>query len=298
MTPSVPESSDPWRLNADLHSHSSWSDGVLSPAELVRRAHGAGVELFALTDHDEVGGVPEAAAEASRLGMPFVAGVEISVTWAGKTLHVVGLGVDVDHAGLRAGLASIRAGRDARAREMAQRLERLGVPGAYEGALTHVSNPALLSRTHFARHLVASGVCAHMDEVFRRFLGEGAPANVPHAWARLSDALGWIRDSGGVPVLAHPGRYRLDALLRDTLIDEFREGGGEAIEVVTGSHTRDQYREYARLALRSGLLGSRGSDFHAPGESRVDLGKLPPLPDGVEPVWTKVGISSLHEVGA
>ncbi|MEZ5660698.1 MAG: 3',5'-nucleoside bisphosphate phosphatase [Burkholderiaceae bacterium] len=283
---------DPWRMNADLHSHSSWSDGVLAPAELVRRAHAAGVELFALTDHDETGGVAEAAAEAARLDMSFVPGVEISVTWAGKTLHVVGLDIDTRHPGLVAGLASIRAGRDERAREMAERLERLGVSGAYEGAIAQVRNPSLVSRTHFARHLVSSGVCSHMDEVFSRFLGEGAPAYVPHQWARLTDALGWIRDSGGVAVLAHPGRYRLDGMMRDTLIDEFRAGGGQAIEVVTGSHTRDQYRQYARVALDAGLYGSRGSDFHGPGESRVDLGDLPHLPDGVEPVWPHLSVLS------
>ncbi|MEZ5653858.1 MAG: 3',5'-nucleoside bisphosphate phosphatase [Burkholderiaceae bacterium] len=277
--------SDPWRLNADLHSHSSWSDGTLTPVELVRRAHRAGVELFALTDHDEVGGVPEAAAEARRLGMAFVPGVEISVTWAGKTLHVVGLDIDPTDPALTTGLAAIRSGRDARAREMAARLERLGVAGAYEGAIAQVRNPSLVSRTHFARHLVSSGHCAHMDEVFARYLGEGGPAYVPHQWARLTDALGWIVASGGIAVIAHPGRYRLDPMLRDALIDEFREGGGQAIEVVTGSHTRDQYRQYARVALEAGLLGSRGSDFHGPGESRVDLGELPPLPDGVEPVW-------------
>lgn len=279
---------DPWRINADLHSHSTYSDGTLEPAELVRRAHAAGVELFALTDHDETGGLAEASAEARRLGLPFIAGVEISVTWAGKTLHIVGLGIDPEATGLRDGLASIRSVRDARALEMGERLAALGIEGAYEGALAWVRNPALVSRTHFARHLVTSGACAHMDEAFSTYLGEGRPAYVPQRWARLRDALDWITGSGGLAVLAHPGRYRLDPLMRSTLIDEFTEGGGRAIEVVTGSHTRDQYGQFARIAREAGLLGSRGSDFHGPGESRVDLGELPGLPDGVEPVWTRL----------
>lgn len=276
---------DPWRVNADLHCHSYMSDGMLAPAALVRRAHANGVQIHALTDHDEVGGIAEAAAEAARCGMQFVAGVEVSVTWGGETIHVVGLRVDAAHEGLISGLSRTRAGRDSRAREMAEDLERAGVPGAYEGALRYVGNPALISRTHFARHIVEQGVCADVGEVFQRFLVEGKPGFVPHRWARLSEAIEWIREAGGIAVLAHPGRYRLGDTGLWALMSEFRDAGGEGIEVLSGSHTPDQYRQFARHAREFGFRASRGSDFHAPGESRVELGQLPQLPDDVVPVW-------------
>jgi predicted metal-dependent phosphoesterase TrpH len=276
---------DPWQVNADLHCHSFMSDGVLAPAEIVRRAHANGVKIHALTDHDELAGIPEAVAEAARWGLAFVTGVEVSTTWAGETIHVVGLRVDPSDAALRAGLARTRGGRDSRAREIGEDLERVGVPGAYEGALKYVGNPALISRTHFARHIVESGVCASVGEVFRRFLVEGKPGFVPHRWAGLAEAVGWIRNAGGVAVLAHPGRYRLDAGALWQLMSEFREAGGTGLEVVSGSHTPDQYETFAAHARNFGFRASRGSDFHAPAESRVDLGCLPPLPDSVVPLW-------------
>lgn len=275
----------PIAFDADLHCHSRVSDGMLAPAQVVSRAHAAGVRLHALTDHDELAGIPEAAAEARRLGMAFVAGVEISVSWGGETIHVVGLRVDPDNPTLVEGLARTRGGRDARAREMGEQLERAGVPDAYAGALKHVGNPALISRTHFARHIVDSGICADVSEVFRHYLSEGRPGFVPHRWAALDEAVGWIRGAGGVAILAHPGRYRLDEGRLWALMDEFRQAGGEGIEVVSGSHTPDQYRRFAGHAREFGFLASRGSDFHAPGESRVDFGGLPPLPDSVVPVW-------------
>lgn len=275
----------PWRLNADLHCHSTRSDGVLEPAELARRAHANGVELFALTDHDELGGLAEASRAAAALGMRFVPGVEISVTWAGETVHVLGLGIDPGNRALREGLARTRAGRLARAREMAAQLEAAGVSDAFEGALRHVGNPELISRTHFARHIVACGVCKDVDEVFDRFLSEGRPGFVAHRWARLSEALDWIAQAGGVAVLAHPGRYRLNASALWSLMSEFRDGGGEGIEVVCGSHTRAQYDAFARHAGEFGFRASRGSDFHGPDEGRFDLGRLPPLPSSVVPLW-------------
>lgn len=276
---------DPWRVNADLHCHSWMSDGVLGPAELVRRAHANGVQIHSLTDHDEVGGLAEAAAEAARLGMAFVGGVEVSVSWRAETIHIVGLRVDGADPRLVAGLARTRDGRDDRAREMAEQLERVGVPGAYDGALQYVGNPALIARTHFARYLVEQGVCTDVPEVFQRFLVEGKPGYVPHRWAGLAEAVEWIRQAGGVAVLAHPGRYRLDAQGLRALMAEFLDAGGEAIEVLSGSHTPRQYGQFARHAREFGFRASRGSDFHAPGESRVELGRLPPLPDTVVPVW-------------
>jgi len=281
----TPPIADAQPVNVDLHAHSHVSDGVLAPAEVVRRAHAHGVRMFALTDHDEVGGLAQARAAAAGLGLVFVPGVEISVTWAGETIHVVGLRIDFEHGELLAGLARTRGGRDARAREIGDQLVRAGVDDAYAGALKHVGNPAMVGRMHFARHIVEQGICRDIQEVFQRFLSEGKPGFVPHRWARLDDAVAWIRGAGGVAVLAHPGRYRLDETGLWSLIAEFRDSGGEGIEVVSGSHSRDQYRRFAQVAREFGLRASRGSDFHGPDESRVELGSLPPLPDALVPVW-------------
>ena len=272
-------------LKVDLHCHSNVSDGVLAPAAVAAYARKGGVDVWALTDHDEVSGIKAARAAAHGLGMRFVAGVEISVTWANETVHVVGLQINEDAPQLAQGLAATRAGRDARGREIAAQLARAGIPGAYEGALKYVANPDLLSRTHFARYLVEIGACDSTPDVFRKYLSEGRPGYVPHRWATLADAVGWIRGAGGIPVIAHPGRYRFTQLAEGALFDEFKQLGGNAIEVVTGSHTPDQYETYAETARRYGFLASRGTDFHAPGEARVEFDKLAPLPAGLTPVW-------------
>lgn len=272
-------------LKVDLHCHSNVSDGVLAPAAVAAYARKGGVDVWALTDHDEVKGIKAAREAAGGLGMRFVPGVEISVTWGGETVHVVGLQVNEDEPALVQGLEATRHGRDARGREIAAQLEQAGIPGAYEGALKYVGNPDLLSRTHFARYLVEAGACGSTSEVFRKYLTEGKPGYVPHRWAGLADAVGWIRKAGGIPVIAHPGRYRFTPLAEGALFDEFKQLGGKAIEVVTGSHTPDQYETYAELARRYGFLASRGTDFHAPGEARVEFDKLAPLPAGVTPVW-------------
>nr|WP_217344176.1 3',5'-nucleoside bisphosphate phosphatase [Noviherbaspirillum sp. L7-7A]MBV0878297.1 PHP domain-containing protein [Noviherbaspirillum sp. L7-7A] len=271
--------------NFDLHCHSNVSDGVLAPASLAARAKARGVDVWALTDHDEVGGIAEARAAAASLGLPFVPGVEISITWAGQTVHIVGLHVDERNPVLLAGLALTRSGRELRAREMAGQLAAAGIPDAYEGALAYAGNPDLISRTHFARYIIDRGICRDVPSVFRNYLIEGKPGYVPHRWASLQQAVEWIRAAGGTAVIAHPGRYNFDAMAYDALFSEFKDLGGTAIEVITGSHTPDQYEEYARVAQRYGFLASRGSDFHGPGESRVDLGALPPLPSSVKPVW-------------
>ena len=272
-------------LKVDLHCHSNISDGVLAPAAVAAYARKAGVDVWALTDHDEVSGIAEARAAALRQGMQFVAGVEISITWAGQTVHIVGLQIDETHPGLVNGLNQTRSGRDARGREIARQLDLAGIPGAYEGALKFVGNPDLMSRTHFARHIVDTGKCANIPEVFKKYLSEGKPGYVEHRWATLAEAVGWIRGAGGVAVIAHPGRYRFSDMAQGVLFDEFKQLGGVAIEVVTGSHSPDQYPEYARLANDYGFLASRGTDFHAPGESRVDFALLPPLPGNVKPIW-------------
>lgn len=285
--------SEHWRLNIDLHCHSTFSDGVLTPEEVVARAHQNGVQVLALTDHDGTGGLAAARAAADVCGLHFIDGVEISVSWASQTIHIVGLGIDPAHPELISGLDAIRRGRDQRAREMGESLARAGIANAYEGALKYVSNPALVSRTHFARHLVDIGACSHVSDVFQRYLVAGKPGYVAHRWARLSDAVGWITRGGGTAVIAHPGRYRLTDTELWALMAEFRESGGTAIEVVTGSHTKDQYQRFARIAMEHDFLGSRGSDFHSPDESRIDIGGLPPLPDNVVPIWKDWSLSTL-----
>ncbi|VWB16268.1 3',5'-nucleoside bisphosphate phosphatase [Burkholderia lata] len=274
-------------MNADLHCHSNVSDGLLSPADVARRAHAGGVTLWALTDHDEIGGQAAARSEAEVLGMRYLSGVEISVTWASRTVHIVGLNVDPANPVLVDGLYRTRHGRAARAVAIGDQLATLGIPGAYEGALKYVSNPDLISRTHFARYLVENGHATSTSDVFDRLLGDGKPGFVPHRWATLPDAVTWIRAAGGEAVVAHPGRYRYTPVEFDAFFGEFIDLGGRAIEVVTGSHSPDQYREYADVARRFGFEASRGSDFHAPGEGRVELGSLPPLPPDLTPVWER-----------
>jgi predicted metal-dependent phosphoesterase TrpH len=272
-------------LNADLHCHSVVSDGTLTPEQLAGRAAANGVELWALTDHDEIGGQHRAAAAARAHGMRYLTGTEISVTFAGETVHIVGLGFDADDAAMREGLFDTRGGRGKRAQEMSEQLARVGIHGAYEGALRFVGNPELISRTHFARFLVESGICRDTPEVFRKYLTEGKPGYVEHRWASLRDAVHWITDAGGMAVIAHPGRYNFTANEEYALFTEFKAHGGRGVEVVTGSHTPQEYVKYAAVATEFGLAASRGSDFHSPDESHTDLGRLPPLPGGLTPVW-------------
>lgn len=272
-------------LNADLHCHSTVSDGTLTPEALAARAKANGVELWALTDHDEVGGQQRAATAAAALGLPYLSGVEISVTFITQTVHIVGLGVDPDNAALRLGLSQTRGGRGQRAQEMSQSLAAVGIHGAFEGAWKFCGNHELISRTHFARFLVESGVCRDTYDVFRNYLTEGKPGFVPHRWASLKNAVSWITEAGGIAVIAHPARYKFTANEEFALFSEFKNHGGRAVEVVTGSHTTAEYLTYADAAREFGLAASRGSDFHSPSESRTDLGGLPELPDGVTPVW-------------
>lgn len=272
-------------LNADLHCHSVVSDGTLTPEALAERAAANGVELWALTDHDEIGGQARAAAAAKAVGMHYITGVEISVTFLGKTVHIVGLGIDTDDADLREGLERTRGGRRLRARDMAEGLAKVGIKGAFEGALQYVGNPDLISRTHFARHLVETGVCKETNEVFRKYLTEGKPGYVEHRWATLKDAVGWITGAGGMAVVAHPARYKFTPNEEFALFTEFKGHGGRGVEVVTGSHSAAEYVTYAATAQEFGLAASRGSDFHSPLENHTELGTLPYLPGGLTPVW-------------
>ena len=271
--------------NADLHCHSTVSDGTLAPEALAQRASANGVELWALTDHDEIGGQLRAAAAANAHGMRYLTGVEISVTFIGHTVHIVGLGFDANDLTLQEGLRQTRGGREERAMEMSDGLAKVGIKGAYEGALKFAGNPELISRTHFARFLVESGVCRETNEVFRKYLTEGKPGFVPHRWASLKDAVSWITGAGGMAVIAHPARYKFTPNEEFALFTEFKALGGQGVEVVTGSHTVAEYAIYADTAREFGLAASRGSDFHSPEESHTELGTLPFLPNNLTPIW-------------
>jgi predicted metal-dependent phosphoesterase TrpH len=252
---------------------------------LAERAKTNGVELWALTDHDEIGGQQRAAAAAHARGMHYLTGVEISVTFIGQTVHIVGLGFDANNADLIAGLMQTRGGRGQRAHDMAAGLAKVGIKDAYVCALKFAGNHDLISRTHFARFLVESGVCKETNEVFRKYLTEGKPGYVEHRWATLKDAVGWITGAGGMAVIAHPARYKFSTNQEFALFTEFKGHGGQGVEVVTGSHTPAEYLSYADTAREYGLAASRGSDFHSPAESHTELGTLPYLPGQLTPVW-------------
>jgi predicted metal-dependent phosphoesterase TrpH len=277
-------------LDYDLHCHSNISDGTLTPTKLVNRADDRGVKVMALTDHDDVDGLEEARAAAEQHGMTFINGVEVSVSWRSHTLHIVGLNITPDYPPLVEGLFNLRSGRGERAKKMSDELTKAGIRGVLEGAYHFANNPNMIGRTHFARYLVEAGHCKDVKSVFNRYLVKGKPGYVGHQWAALQDAVDWIRGSGGVAVLAHPGRYMSGRVgmgkktMRE-LLAQFVEFGGQAIEVVTGSHTPEQYAEFARYAGEFNLHASCGSDFHGPGESYRDMGRLPDFPMGCRPVW-------------
>ena len=271
-------------MNWDFHCHSSISDGLLPPAQVVARAAANGVDLLALTDHDAIDGLAEAEVAAREAGIGLMPGVEISIEWQGTPIHIVGLRIDAACPSLVEGLAALREGRIERARRMAVALEKVGIPGAFEGALRYAANPSLVSRAHFARYLVERGVCDEVKRVFDRYLVPGKPGYVEHQWATLADATEWISAAGGIAVVAHPARYKLNNGAVRRFLEEFAAHGGQAIEVVCGSHTPDNVRQFARLATDLGLYASRGSDFHGPAESIVDLGRMSELPEGQRPV--------------
>ena len=271
----------------DLHAHSTISDGTLTPALLVARAVARGLDVLALTDHDDTAGVEEAQRAAAGTALRVLPGVEISVTWESRTVHIVGLNVDVENAALVAGLAGIRAGRDARAGRIAESFARANIHGALEGAKRHVTSERLISRTHFARFLIERGHARSMQDAFKRYMRAGRPGHVEHAWAALGDAVSWIHAAGGQAVIAHPARYGLTATRMRRLLGEFRDLRGDAIEVFSPSHTLAEAEDSARCARVFGLLASTGSDFHDPDESPLDLGALPPLPLGLAPVWSR-----------
>ncbi|UTH72858.1 3',5'-nucleoside bisphosphate phosphatase [Chromobacterium sp. IIBBL 290-4] len=271
----------------DLHFHSRASDGALTPTEVIDRAAAreAKPELLALTDHDCTAGQEEAAAAASRHGIAFLNGVEVSVTWGRHTVHILGLGIDPEHAALADGLRRIREGRLERARQMGDSLAKIGIEGCFEGAMRWCDNPEMISRTHFARHLVDSGAVKDVRAVFRKYMTPGKPGYVAHEWAGLEDAVGWIVSSGGMAVIAHPGRYDMGRTLIERLILDFKAAGGQGIEVASGSHSLDDMHKFALHADRHELFASSGSDFHAPGEGGRDVGYTESLPPICRPIW-------------
>jgi len=271
--------------NFDFHCHSTVSDGLLPPEAVVRRAAGNGVSLLALTDHDDTGGLAEAADVAREEGIGFVPGVEISIEWRGSPIHIVGLAFDPTHPAILDGLSELRSGRVERARRMGDALAAIGITGVFEGAQRYAGNPSLISRAHFARYLVEIGIAKDVPSVFLSYLTPGKPGYVDHRWASLEDAVGWIRAAGGVAVVAHPGRYKMSGGQMRQFLADFKEAGGQGIEVTCGSHSPDHILHFARLARFFSFYASRGSDFHGPEESYVDLGRLPGLPEDLKPVW-------------
>ncbi len=277
-------------MTIDLHSHSTVSDGTLSPSAVVRRAVERGVEVLALTDHDATSGLDEAAATAATLGLRLVPGVEVSATWRGGTVHIVGVGIDPAHAPLRTGLAGLRRERDRRAIAIAASLAKAGIADALDGVSALVTGP-IISRTHFARWLVDQGLAKDTRQVFKRYLVPGRPGFVAGDWASLEDTVAWITGSGGQAVVAHPARYKMTGAKLDRLLTAFKEAGGVAMEVVSGSHGPDENRVLARRAERLGLLASVGSDYHGPENRWVELGRCGPLPPGPTPIWRDWSLS-------
>lgn len=272
-------------LKIDLHCHSTISDGLFTPTQLVEHALSRQIQVLALTDHDDVAGLEEASIAAREKNITFVAGVEISVTWQNKTLHILGLGIDPQFAPLVNGLSTIREGRLGRAQNIAKQLDKFGIYGSFEGAQAYASKGKLIGRTHFARFLVEKGYAKDVRAVFKKYLVKGKPGYVSHQWASLADAVNWIISSGGQAVIAHPGRYQISKNTMEALLNEFRDLGGSGIEIISPSHTPEQIQLFTYYSNRLNLLASCGSDFHGPGESHFDLGQIPAMPADCTPIW-------------
>lgn len=268
----------------DLHSHSTASDGSLTPETLVARAIDQNVDVLALTDHDGTEGIKAAKQAAIGTSLTLISGVEISVTWANSTVHILGLNIDADHARLQRGLTALRDYRVGRAEEIAQRLDKAGISGALEGAKKYASE-IMLGRVHFAKFLVEKGHAKDINAVFKRYLVRNKPGYVPGKWASLEDAITWINDAGGRAVIAHPARYRLTATKRCRLVTDFKELGGVGLEVISGRQHPEEVKTLARLAEQFELYSSCGSDFHSPDNSWVELGRLAAMPESCVPIW-------------
>ncbi len=272
-------------LTFDLHSHSTASDGAFAPARLVQEAASAGVDVLALTDHDSLAGLQEASEAARHLDIQLINGVEISAGWQKRTLHIVGLAVDTDCSTLQNGLQQLQTVRRERAQRIARKLEKIGLDDALARAES-LARGAQITRTHFARLLVDAGLCSDMKQAFKRYLAAGKPAYISSEWTSLESAINWIHAAGGLAVLAHPMLYNMSAAWRSRMFSAFKNGGGDAMEVCCGGSTPEQIQLSARDAQQHQLLGSVGSDFHHPEQRWIRLGKIPPLPSKVTPVWS------------
>lgn len=269
----------------DLHSHTTASDGSLSPTALVAHAARCGVRVLAVTDHDVTAGLAEAATAANQNNLYIVPGIEISVSWSHQTIHVLGLQIDPACQILQQGLEKLHAFRQWRAEEIARRLEKARIPGSLAAARAYAGGK-IISRTHFARFLVEQGYAKNMKQVFKRYLVRNKPGYVPGQWASLDEALAWIREAGGLAILAHPARYSLSSQRLQQLLAEFQDRGGVGLEVVSGSHDRGDILRFAQLAEHYGFYASRGSDYHGPENAYADPALLPPLPANCRPIWT------------
>jgi 3',5'-nucleoside bisphosphate phosphatase len=276
-------------LNIDLHTHSNCSDGSLTPAELVGLAATAGVEVLALTDHDTVAGLDDASSAAAAQGLTLVPGVEISASWRSQDIHVLGLWIDPSKAPLRAMLDAQTGLRRARIQKICARLEKLRLPGAALLAMVEM-HPGVPTRAHLAKALADLGCVASPDAAFRKYLGKGKPAHVATQWPGLESVIGWICAAGGVASLAHPTRYSLSAGARRRLLGDFAAAGGTSLEIVSGGNSAQQVDTCTMLAMRYGLKGSVGSDFHSPQAAWNPLGRSLNLPDCVTPVWRSFGL--------
>ncbi len=270
--------------NYDLHCHSTASDGVLSPTELVQRAHEYGVTSLALTDHDTVAGLSEAQIAATATGIKLIPAIELSTSWQNKCFHIVGLGINPDYPPLVEAIRNLQTMRTERAEKIAEKLEKKRIPGALD-AVKKAAGQGMITRTHFADFLLSQFHVSTQQEAFDRYLGAGKAAYVATTWSDMELAINWITQSGGVAVLAHPLRYKLTASWIKRVLAAFKEAGGQGIEVVTGRYNSDEIRTVAGYATRFELAGSVGSDFHSPANQWVELGRLAPLPENIKPVW-------------
>lgn len=283
-------------IHFDLHSHSNFSDGELSPKALVERARSKGVGCLALTDHDTLSGVNEARVTAAHEGLGFLAGVEVSALWGKVEVHVVGLDFDDNDSALNRRLEEQCRARWLRAEKIAQKLEQRGVPGTFQEA-KKIAEGQAIGRPVFAQILVDRGVVKDRAQAFKKFLKVGKPAYVPTEWVSMEESIEWIHQAGGVAVLAHPGRYPISKTKLRALVAAFKSFGGDGIEVSTSTHQPCDIEFVARLSCEHELYASQGSDFHLPASHWAELGKFPPLPAVCAPLW-EMRQWGMREVGA
>lgn len=272
----------------DLHTHSTASDGTLTPTELVARAHQQSVRVLALTDHDTTAGLAEAARAAAEHGLDLVPGIELSTQWGGRNLHLVGLGIDPAAPALQALIEELAEIRQNRVERMAASLAKAGYHDALEGAYAQAAG-GVPTRTHFARYLVERGAATDVGAVFKRFLVRGRPGYASTVWPELERSIAVLRAAGGLAVLAHPHAYKWTGAWARRIVEAFIQAGGVGVEVSCGTSNQQNILQWGGYARRYNLLASLGSDFHSPGRF-IELGRMPSLPEGVQPIWPQLGL--------